>query len=137
MNTDITSTTLTLSSVTLLKAEKPAENVSVGKNNGVGRTESAIQPSNKTENEVNKDVQALSADEVKKAAEKGNKFLQATNQSLQFTVDDSTKEIVVKIVDNDTGELVRQIPSEEMLSFIKRMQELDSKQKGAVIQDRA
>lgn len=136
MNSDIT-TTLTLSSVTLVKTDKPAESLSVGKNNGVGQTDSAIKSSNVTEAQANKDVQAPSADVVKKAAEKGNKFLQATNQSLQFKVDDSTKEVVVKIVDNETGDLVRQIPSEEMLSFIKRMQELDSKHKGAVIQDRA
>jgi len=43
---------------------------------------------------------------------------------------------VVKVVDSETGDVVRQIPSEEMLAFIRRMQELDGQQ-GSMIQDRA
>ncbi len=78
----------------------------------------------------------LTLELAKKAAEEGNSLLQATRRNLQFMVDDSTKEVVVKIVDSDSGELVRQIPSEEMLNFIKRMQELQGEQ-GSVIQDRA
>ena len=136
MSSDI-STTLTLSSVTLVKADKAGEKISSGNMNETGPNDSASKPLNATEDNISKGVQAPSTDAVKQAAENGNKFLQATNQSLQFKVDDSTKEVVVKIVDNETGKLVRQIPSEEMLSFIKRMQELDSKHKGAVIQDRA
>ncbi len=73
---------------------------------------------------------------VKQAAEEGNSILQATQRNLQFKVDDATKEVVVKIVDSESGELVRQIPSEEMLAFIRRMQELEGDQ-GSVIQDRA
>lgn len=137
MNSDITTNTLKLSSVTLVKTDKPAGTLSSGNKNGIGQNDSAIKPLNSTEDKANKDEPVPSVDLVKKAADNGNQFLQATNLSLQFKVDDSTKEVVVKIVDNETGELVRQIPSEEMLSFIKRMQELDSKHKGAVIQDRA
>jgi flagellar protein FlaG len=137
MNSDITTNTLKLSSMTLVKTDKPSEAFFPGNRKEIGQNDSAIKPLNSTEDKSNKDTQLPSVDLVKKAADNGNKFLQATNLSLQFKVDDSTKEVVVKIVDNETGELVRQIPSEEMLSFIKRMQELDSKHKGAVIQDRA
>jgi flagellar protein FlaG len=123
--------------MTLVKTDRPNETIFPGNKNEIGQNDSAVKPLNSTEDKSNKDAQLPSVDLVKKAADNGNKFLQATNLSLQFKVDDSTKEVVVKIVDNETGELVRQIPSEEMLSFIKRMHELDSKHKGAVIQDRA
>jgi len=73
---------------------------------------------------------------VQQAAREGNSILQATQRNLQFKVDDATKEMVVKIVDSESGELVRQIPSEDMLAFIRRMQELEGDQ-GSVIQDRA
>jgi len=86
--------------------------------------------------EEKKDDRKPPLEVVKKAAEEGNSILQATQRNLQFKVDDSTKELVVKIVDSESGELVRQIPSEEMLDFIKRMQELQGEQ-GSVIQDRA
>lgn len=73
---------------------------------------------------------------IKQAVDEVNSFLQATKRNLQFEVDDQTDRFVVKIVDADNGKLIRQIPSEEMLAFIKRMQELDGK-RGFVLQDRA
>jgi len=73
---------------------------------------------------------------VRSAAAKGNSILQATNRNLEFQVDDSTKKVVVKIVDSKSGDVVRQIPSEDMLAFIKRMQDLEGNQ-GAMLQDRA
>lgn len=75
-------------------------------------------------------------DTLKSAAVAGNSILQTVNRNLEFQVDDSTKKVVVKIVDNQSGETVRQIPSEDMMAFIKKMQELDGKT-GSVIQDRA
>jgi len=73
---------------------------------------------------------------VKKAADEGNTLLQAVRRNLQFKVDDSTNELVVKIVDSNSGEVVRQIPSEEMLAFIKHMKEMEGLH-GTMIQDRA
>lgn len=87
-------------------------------------------------NEDKKSTTETDVELVKTAATQGNSIFQATNRSLEFQVDDSTKKVVVKIVDSKTGELVRQIPSEEMLAFIKRMQELDGHQ-GIMLQDRA
>ena len=75
-------------------------------------------------------------DTLKSAAVAGNSILQNLNRNLEFKVDESTKKVVIKIVDNKTGETVRQIPSEDMLAFIKKMQELDG-EKGSVIQHRA
>ena len=74
--------------------------------------------------------------EVKDAVDKANSLLQVVKRNLQFKVDDSTHEVVVKIVDGESGETVRQIPSEEMLALLKRMHEEDGQQ-GLMIQDRA
>lgn len=87
-----------------------------------------------TQSEKGKSDSNLGA--VKQAVEKGNSLFQAAKRSLQFEVDDATKEVVVKIVDSDSGEVVRQIPAEETLEFIKRMQELEGQQ-GSMLQDRA
>jgi flagellar protein FlaG len=72
---------------------------------------------------------------VKTAATKGNSILQEINRNLEFQVDDSTQKVVVKIVDSKSGDVVRQIPTEEMLAFIKRMQEMEGDQ-GTLLQDR-
>ncbi|WP_036244401.1 flagellar protein FlaG [Methylobacter tundripaludum] len=97
-------------------------------------SEPALSPDGLKEKEFDSNVTSL--DKLKSAAVEGNSILQAANRNLEFKIDESTKKVVVKIVDNQTGETVRQIPSEDMLAFIKKMQELDGK-KGSVIQSRA
>jgi flagellar protein FlaG len=49
--------------------------------------------------------------------------LATTNQSVNISVDDVTKRIVVKIVDNATNEVVRQLPTEEMLRISRSLAE--------------
>jgi flagellar protein FlaG len=86
-------------------------------------TASAVSPTHQiSELKIESDKQ-LSSEAVKAAAVAGNKLLQATNKNLQFQVDEATKQVVVKIVDSKTGEVVRQIPTVEMLDFIRAMKE--------------
>jgi flagellar protein FlaG len=90
-----------------------------------------------SQNAVSKaDRKETSLELVKSAAAQGNSILQATNRNLEFQVDESTNKVVVKIVDSKSGDVVRQIPSEDMLAFIKRMQDLEGPQ-GIMLQDRA
>lgn len=51
---------------------------------------------------------------------KMQEILHLNNQSLQFSVDDETKKMVVKVVDNNTKEVVRQFPAESVLK-VSRM----------------
>ncbi|WP_028585509.1 flagellar protein FlaG [Desulfogranum mediterraneum] len=44
--------------------------------------------------------------------------------SVRFEQDDTVNELVVKIVDNETEEVIRQIPPEELLNLTKQLQEL-------------
>ena len=80
--------------------------------------------------------QKLSLDAVKEAVKSGNTMLQSVSSSLSFEIDSATKQVVVKIVDSKTGELVRQIPTVEMLDFMRRMKELEGNS-GSLIQAKA
>jgi flagellar protein FlaG len=80
--------------------------------------------------------QKLSLDAVKEAVKSGNTMLQSVSSSLSFEIDSATKQVVVKIVDRNTGELVRQIPTVEMLDFMRRMRELEGNS-GSLIQAKA
>lgn len=71
--------------------------------------------------------QQLSVDTVKAAIVTGNDLLNRVNRNLQFQVDDATNLVVIKIVDSKTGELVRQIPTVEMLDFIRHMKDMEGK----------
>lgn len=146
MNSEI-SNVVKISPVTVVKTGKQAEDrtqTAVTKlENGlfVANPNSASEDSihtaalaGQTDNQKNESKP--DAEMVKRAIDQGNTLLQAVKRNLQFKVDDATKEMVVKIVDSNSGEVVKQIPSEEMLDFVKRMQELEGQQ-GSVIQDRA
>lgn len=80
--------------------------------------------------------ESLTAESVKAAADIGNRVLQAVNKNLQFQIDEATNQVVVQIVDNETGEVVRQIPTVEMLDFIRAMKEQESNI-GKLYQDKA
>ncbi len=142
MNSEITNI-VKLSPVTVVKADKQTEERPISE----PKTETAVsKPVNsndflslteKIKQEEEKKTKSKPPLElVKKAADEGNALLQVVRRNLQFKVDDSTKELVVKIVDSESGELVRQIPSEDMLAFIKHMKEMEGLQ-GSMIQDRA
>jgi flagellar protein FlaG len=59
----------------------------------------------------------VSAERLQDAVEKMNELMQSGNRSLRFQVDDTTERVVVKVLDIETDEVVRQIPSEETLKF--------------------
>lgn len=47
----------------------------------------------------------------------------ATGRALSFEVDDEEKDLIVTVKDND-GEVIRQIPSEEIVELRKRLDDL-------------
>ena len=68
-----------------------------------------------------------SADELKQAVENINKSLQSLSQGLEFSVDTESKHTVVKVIDHQTRELIRQIPSEQALQIAKTLDQLVGK----------
>jgi flagellar protein FlaG len=61
---------------------------------------------------------AQDADSLPEMVEALNNRLQDMQRGLRFSVDDSSGRIVVKVIDLDTEEVIRQIPSEEMLTIM-------------------
>ena len=50
--------------------------------------------------------------------------LKRLNTELRFDVDNESRETTVRIVDVETGEVIRQIPSEDLLALRDRMDDL-------------
>lgn len=59
--------------------------------------------------------------DVNAAIGKLKDYVQNLDRELQFQVDKDTGKTVVKILDADTNEVVRQIPSEEVLELTKHL----------------
>ena len=62
-----------------------------------------------------------------------NNLVRELHRELQFSVDDESGETVIKVVDRETDEVVRQIPSEDVVRLRKRLQEAA----GLIFQDSA
>jgi len=50
-------------------------------------------------------------------------FLRSINKSVQFRVDQATGEMVVTIRDDETGEVIRQVPGEDALRIAQRIED--------------
>ncbi len=64
---------------------------------------------------------APNRESVRQAAEATSKVAKAMVNSLEFSVDEQTGKTIVRVVDGGTQQLIRQIPSEEMLAIAKSL----------------
>lgn len=58
-------------------------------------------------------------DKLSEAVDKINEMLQQGRQMLTFQLDEDSGRMVVRVIDAQTNEVIRQIPSEETLNFAK------------------
>jgi len=60
---------------------------------------------------------------VEAAAKQIESYLKSVGRSLEFRVDAETRRTVVTIRDTTSGEVIRQIPGDEMLSLARHLQQ--------------
>lgn len=70
--------------------------------------------------------------EVEDAVSKLNKSVQERGQSLVFSIDDDSHRTIVKVIDQHTKEVLRQIPTPEALEIAKS---IDASFKGGLLVD--
>ncbi|HZX30415.1 MAG TPA: flagellar protein FlaG [Rhodocyclaceae bacterium] len=78
-------------------------------------------------------VQPAGREQTEEAVKRIKEFVQPINDSIQFSLDDDTGFTVVKVVDLQTKEVLRQIPSEEAINIAKALDKL----KGLLIHSKA
>ena len=66
----------------------------------------------------------VDAKELEAAVQKVQNFTQNVAKELQFDIDKDSGRTVVKVVDISTKEVIRQIPSEEMLAMAKALDQI-------------
>lgn len=60
--------------------------------------------------------------ELEQVVEKMNNAVQSFSHTLKFEVSKSHR-IIVRVIDTNTGEIIRQIPPEELMDTFKRMED--------------
>ncbi len=95
---------------------------------GEAQHASTAKPANEAETQrAEKQEAAEQAREVPKASlnelvAKLNERMQDIRRELQFSVDDDTGKVVIKVLNAETEEVVRQIPPEEVLSLAANLE---------------
>jgi flagellar protein FlaG len=64
-------------------------------------------------------LEAATPTQVEQAVREVNASLQSRSIGLQFEVDQDTDKLIVKVVDRASGEVIRQIPTEEVVRVAK------------------
>jgi flagellar protein FlaG len=114
-------------------------NIAMGKLNQLERTEvSPKEISNVSvkDNEVvtkviettidqdkNVERQVISSKQLEKVAQQLQDFVGGMNKGLEFLVDKDSGRDVIKVIDKESGETVKQYPSEEVLGLVAKLSE--------------
>ncbi|MGY2255353.1 flagellar protein FlaG [Pseudomonas reactans] len=64
--------------------------------------------------------------ELEKAVTDIKEFVQAAQRNLDFSIDDTTHQVVVKVIATESGEVIRQIPSETALKLAQSLTDASS-----------
>lgn len=76
--------------------------------------------------------------EIQEAIDEVRRVIEPVARNLQFSVDDDTNLTLIKVVDSATDEVIRQIPSEEMVAIAKAIDKLQGMlQQGVLLRDKA
>lgn len=67
----------------------------------------------------------VSPDKVKKAVNEINQKIRPTHTSCQFSYHEKTNRITIKVIDDDTEEVIREIPPEKALDMLAKTLELE------------
>lgn len=105
----------------------PVNPVRIG-NTGLG-SEAIAQASTDRDREITEPRKTLqkekpSAEEVKKDLDAINTQLKLMNRSIQFSIDEGSHDVVVRLIDKESGEVIKQLPPESILRLRERMAEM-------------
>ena len=75
-------------------------------------------------NEEAQAAAAQNAQRIESAVKRANNTMRLTKTSCQFQYHEETNRVSIKVIDKDTEEVIREIPSEEALELIQKMWEM-------------
>ena len=84
--------------------------------------QSAVSEAVKPREAIRVDTQSvMSSEDLTQAIQSLNDMMSALDRNINFAKDPGTGKDVVRVTDSNTGQTIRQIPSQETLTFIKNL----------------
>lgn len=74
--------------------------------------------------EMRGEKHTVSDEQVVKALEKAIKAMQGKSTTLEFSIHEQTRQIAVKVLDKESGEIIREVPPEKTLDFVAKLWEM-------------
>lgn len=68
----------------------------------------------------------VSAEQIENAVSQLSEFVKTNSRQLNFSVDEGSNKQVVRVTDSESGKIIRQIPTEEVLKLSERLQDLQT-----------
>ncbi len=65
----------------------------------------------------NTNLSSISKGDIKNLVQKLNDTIKQLNDSVKFSYSEDIKGLIVKVIDNKTGQVIRQIPPEELIKL--------------------
>jgi flagellar protein FlaG len=95
--------------------------IGIAPDSPVNRIDQAKLDTEQAEKLQRNNVSKANSVEIAEAVIEVNDFLQNMNRNLSFSVDEDSGESIIIIKDSENEEIIRQIPSEELLVIRKKM----------------
>ncbi len=110
----------------------------VVKTAGVAGVESAPQQAQAATTAKTPASDTASKEQLREAMNKVSSYMQNVQRNLNFSIDESTGQTVVKVIDAESEEVIRQFPSEEMLALARHLSEMNGESvSGLLMQSKA
>jgi flagellar protein FlaG len=61
------------------------------------------------------------SDKLKMAVQEIEKFVQSVKRNLEFSIDETSGKVIVKVIASESGEVIRQIPSAEAMKLAESL----------------
>lgn len=68
-----------------------------------------------------KEVSEIGEDRLRQLIEQGNKVLQRMDTRLQWSIHKESKQFIVRVLDTNTNEVLREIPPEKYLELVQNL----------------
>jgi len=89
----------------------------------IGQSNDQVRQNNKL-NESEVKVKEIKEKDINKALDKLNTFLEDKRTHAEYAVHDKLKDVMIKIVDDETGEVIQELPPKKVLDMVAKMCEM-------------
>jgi flagellar protein FlaG len=69
--------------------------------------------------------QVADSAQISEAVTRINEIVQSIQRDLSFNLDEDSGQTIIRVIDSDSGELIRQIPSEEALAIALQLRDFE------------